>query len=75
MKNPFFFICLLFFFCSISNLKAQHSLQKLESVSYSKVKIDDKFWKSRISAVSNVTSPCVLIKPKSRPGVSGISKK
>ena len=60
MKGSFLIICALSFFCSLSNIEAQHSLQKLESVSYSKVKIDDKFWKSRISAVSNVTIPVCI---------------
>ncbi len=60
MKRPFFLISSLSFFCSISNSEAQHSLQKLESVSYSHVKIDDKFWKPRISAVSNVSIPVCI---------------
>lgn len=60
MKNPFFFIYSLSFICSISNSEAQHSLQKLESVSYAQVKIDDKFWKSRISAVSNFSIPVCI---------------
>ncbi len=60
MKQSFSIICSLLFFCSPSNIQAQHSLQKLEPVSYSKVKIDDKFWKSRISAVSNVTIPVCI---------------
>ena len=60
MKRLFSIICLLLFFCSLSNIQAQHSLQKLGPVSYSKVKIDDKFWKSRISAVSNVTIPVCI---------------
>lgn len=60
MKRSFSIFCSLLFLCSLSNVEAQHSLQKLEPVSYSKVKIDDKFWKSRIDAVSNVTIPVCI---------------
>ena len=60
MKRSFSIICSLLFLCSLSKVEAQHSLQKLEPVSYSKVKIDDKFWKLRIDAVSNVTIPVCI---------------
>jgi uncharacterized protein len=60
MKRSFSIICSLSFSCSISNVEAQHSLQKLDPVSYSRVKIDDKFWKSRMNAVSNVTIPVCI---------------
>ena len=60
MKRPFFLISSLSFFCSISNSAAQNSLKKLEQVSYAEVKIDDKFWKSRMDAVSNVTIPVCI---------------
>ena len=60
MKRSFSIICSLSFFCSLSNVEAQHTMLKLEPVSYSKVKIDDRFWKSRMNAVSNVTIPVCI---------------
>src|SRR6185437_12742749 len=60
MKKPFAFIPVFFFFCCISNSQAQNALQKLEPVSYSQVKIDDRFWRSRISAVTNVSIPACI---------------
>ena len=60
MKRSFFLISSLLFFCTLSNLDAQHKVQKLEPVSYARVKIDDSFWKSRIDAVSNVSIPVCI---------------
>ncbi|MFI5193688.1 MAG: glycoside hydrolase family 127 protein [Chitinophagales bacterium] len=60
MKKPFSLIPLFTFFCCVSNSEAQNTLQKLEPVSYSQVKIDDKFWRSRISAVTNVSIPVCI---------------
>ena len=60
MKRSFSIICSLSFLCSLSNVEAQHAMLKLEPVSYSKVKIDDQFWKSRMNAVSNVTIPVCI---------------
>src|SRR6476661_7134357 len=55
MKISFFLITSLPLFYSIPRSEGQQNLQKLEPVSYSQVKIDDNFWKPRISAVSNVS--------------------
>ncbi|MDP4128815.1 MAG: glycoside hydrolase family 127 protein [Bacteroidota bacterium] len=60
MKKSFSLIPLFSFFCCISNSQAQNALQKLEPVSYSQVKIDDRFWRSRISAVTNVSIPACI---------------
>jgi len=60
MKNSFFLISALFLFCSISKTVAQASYQKTEPVAFSRINIEDNFWKPRINAVSSVLIPACL---------------
>jgi len=60
MKESLFLIYSFFFLCGISNLKGQTSYQKMESVNFSQVEIEDNFWKPRINTVSTVTIPVCI---------------
>ena len=59
MKKTLIFTCFLFL-CLISKLEAQPTLQKMESVNFSQVAIEDNFWKPRILTVSSVTIPVCI---------------
>ena len=59
MKKKLLFTCSLFLIL-ISKLEAQPSLQKMESVNFSQVAIEDNFWKPRIVTVSTVTIPVCI---------------
>jgi DUF1680 family protein len=48
------------FLCSTFNTRAQTTAEKMESVNFSRVEIDDNFWKSRIRTVSEVTIPVCI---------------
>ena len=58
MKKKLVVTCLILFL--ISNLSAQPALQKMESVNFSQVAIEDNFWKPRILTVSMVTIPVCI---------------
>ncbi|MCX6327193.1 MAG: glycoside hydrolase family 127 protein, partial [Bacteroidia bacterium] len=60
MKKSLLIISSFLFFCSISNTEAQIPLQKMESVNFSQVEIEDNFWKPRIYTVSTVTIPVCI---------------
>lgn len=55
-----FSISLCFLLYSILKSEAQISFQKMEPVSFSKVEIEDIFWKPRIYTVSKVTIPVCI---------------
>ena len=59
MKKTLLFTC-FFFLCFISKLEAQPTLQKMESVNFSQIAIEDNFWKPRILTVSTVTIPVCI---------------
>lgn len=46
--------------CAISKSDAQVAFQKRESINFSQVKITDKFWNSRINAVTNISIPVCI---------------
>ena len=60
MKTTHFFIYPLVIAFAISKSEAQISFQKRESVNFSQIKITDKFWNSRINAVTNVSIPVCI---------------
>jgi DUF1680 family protein len=60
MKISPFFIYPLMIACAISKSDAQVAFQKRESVNFSQVKITDKFWNSRINAVTNISIPVCI---------------
>ena len=60
MKITHFFIYPLVIAFAISKAEAQISFQKRESVNFSQIKITDKFWNSRINAVTNVSIPVCI---------------
>ncbi|MFA5818442.1 MAG: beta-L-arabinofuranosidase domain-containing protein [Bacteroidales bacterium] len=60
MKKSLLFISSFLFFCSITKTEAQTSFQKMESVKFSQVEIEDNFWKPRIYTVSKVTIPVCI---------------
>jgi len=60
MKISPLFIFPLIIACAISKSDAQISSQKRESVNFSQIKITDKFWNSRINAVTNVSIPVCI---------------
>lgn len=59
MNKMLLFSCYLIL-CLISKLEAQPELQKMESVNFSQVDIEDNFWKPRILTVSTVTIPVCI---------------
>ena len=60
MKKQLFIITSFFLLCSILRSEAQPKVQKMESVSFSQVVIEDDFWKPRINTVSKVTIPVCI---------------
>ena len=61
MKKSLILIYLSFlFFCSFTKSEAQLSFQKMEAVNFSRVDIEDNFWKPRIYTVSTVTIPVCI---------------
>lgn len=60
MKSFLFLISSFFFLCSISKIVAQTSYPKMEPVNFSKILIEDNFWRPRINAVSSVLIPACL---------------
>jgi len=60
MKKSLLFISSFLFFCSITKTEAQTSFQKMKSVKFSQVEIEDNFWKPRIYTVSKVTIPVCI---------------
>ena len=62
MKKYILFIYMLLILCLTGTTKAQNSLQKIESVNFSQVTIDDNFWRPRINTVSKVTIPVMIDK-------------
>ena len=60
MKISPFFIYPLMIACAISKSDAQVAFQNRESINFSQVKITDKFWNSRINAVTNISIPVCI---------------
>ena len=46
--------------CAITKSDAQVAFQNRESINFSQVKITDKFWNSRINAVTNISIPVCI---------------
>jgi hypothetical protein len=60
MKISIFVFSLMLFIISFDGTVAQTALQKMESVNFSQVEIEDSFWKPRIYTVSTVTIPVCI---------------
>jgi DUF1680 family protein len=60
MKISIFVFSLMLFIISFDGTVAQTALQKMESVNFSQVEIEDSFWKPRIYTVSSVTIPVCI---------------
>ena len=60
MKTTLKIIFFFFYISLISNTGAQSTFQKMEPVSYSRIRIEDNFWKPRINTVSSVSIPVLL---------------
>ena len=60
MKKTLIFLISFLIIGTVSKSEAQTSLQKMESVNFSQVAIEDNFWKPRILMVSTVTIPVCI---------------
>jgi len=60
MKKSFIIIYTFLLFCPFNELESQTALQKMKALSFSKVEIQDNFWKPRIYSVSKVTIPVCI---------------
>ncbi len=60
MKKTLIFLISFLIIGTVSKSEAQTSLQKMESVNFSQVAIEDNFWKPRILTVSTVTIPVCI---------------
>jgi DUF1680 family protein len=60
MRKFFIIISAFLFFCPFNKLESQAALQKMQALSFSKVEIQDNFWKPRIFTVSKVTIPVCI---------------
>jgi DUF1680 family protein len=60
MRKFFIIISAFLFFCPFNELESQTALKKMEALSFSKVVIQDNFWKPRINTVSKVTIPVCI---------------
>ena len=60
MNKSKFLLSSYLFLCTIAESGAQTSVQKMESVNFSQVSIEDNFWKPRINTVSTVTIPVCI---------------
>jgi hypothetical protein len=60
MRKFFIIISAVLFFCPFNELESQTALKKMEALSFSKVVIQDNFWKPRINTVSKVTIPVCI---------------